>query len=77
MWSCCGAATSKVDQAAAYHLKVQFHTVKSEHPQAVDTALTCLRLFGIDMPGTPDLGAGPGRIRDGLAKPRWRARSRA
>src|ERR1700741_1919776 len=28
---------SKVDQAAAYHLKVLLHIVKAEHPQAVDS----------------------------------------
>jgi predicted ATPase len=39
---------SKVDQAAAYHLKVQFHVMKSENQQAVASALTCLRQFGID-----------------------------
>ena len=44
---------SKVDQAAVYHLKVQLHVVKSENPQAVDSALTCLRLFGIDLPAHP------------------------
>ena len=44
---------SKVDQAAVYHLKVQLHTVKSENAQAVDSALTCLRLFGIDLPAHP------------------------
>ncbi len=44
---------SKVDHAAVYHLKVQLHVVKSENPQAVDSALTCLRLFGIDMPAHP------------------------
>ena len=43
-------AASKVDQAAVYHLKVLLHTVKSERTQAVATALTCLRLFGIDIP---------------------------
>jgi hypothetical protein len=42
---------SKVDQAAAYHLKVLLHTVKSENPQAVASALTCLRLFGLDIAG--------------------------
>src|ERR1700730_16872890 len=47
----CGA--SKVDQAAAYRLKVILHTVKSEKPQAVDSALTCLRRFGIDIPAHP------------------------
>ena len=30
---------SKVDQAAVYHLKIQFHIVKAENPQAVDSAL--------------------------------------
>ena len=44
---------SKVDQAAVYHLKVQLHIVKGEYPQAVDSALTCLRLFGIDIPAHP------------------------
>src|SRR5258707_3207577 len=44
---------SKVDQAAVYHLKIQFHVMKSENPQAVATALTCLRLFGIDLPAPP------------------------
>jgi PAS domain S-box-containing protein len=41
---------SKIDQAAAYHLKVLLHTVKSEYPKAVASGLTCLRLFGIDIP---------------------------
>ena len=30
---------SKVDQAAVYHLKILFHIVKAENPQAVDSAL--------------------------------------
>jgi PAS domain S-box-containing protein len=46
---------SKVDQAAVYQLKVLLHTVKSGNLQAVDSALTCLRLFGIDMPAHPTL----------------------
>jgi PAS domain S-box-containing protein len=46
-------AVSKVDQAAVYRLKVQLHIVKSENPQAVDSALTCLHLFGIDIPAHP------------------------
>src|SRR6267154_1292549 len=46
-------AASKVDQAAVYHLKVLVHTVKSERADAVATALTCLRLFGIDIPAHP------------------------
>jgi predicted ATPase/signal transduction histidine kinase len=44
---------SKVDQAAVYHLKVQLHIVKSEYPQAVESALACLRLLGIDIPAHP------------------------
>ena len=46
-------AASKVDQAAVYRLKILLHTVKSENPQAVDSALACLRLFGIDLPAHP------------------------
>jgi len=46
-------AASKVDQAAVYQVKVLLHTVKSENPQAVASALTCLRLFGIDIPAHP------------------------
>jgi len=46
-------AKSKVDQAAGYHLNVLLHTVKSENAQAVDCALTCLRLLGIDIPARP------------------------
>jgi PAS domain S-box-containing protein len=46
-------ADSKVDKAAVYRLKIELHVVKSENPQAVDSALECLRLFGIDMPAHP------------------------
>ena len=44
---------SKVDQAAVYGLKIQLHIVKSENLQAVDSGLTCLRRFGIDLPAHP------------------------
>src|SRR5260370_10196290 len=44
---------SKVDQAAVYHLKVRLHVRKSENAQAVAGALTCLHLFGIDLPAHP------------------------
>jgi PAS domain S-box-containing protein len=46
-------AGSKVDKAAVYRLKVELHVVKSENLQAVDSALECLRLFGIEMPAHP------------------------
>jgi predicted ATPase len=46
-------AASKVDQATVYCLKIRLQTMKSENQQAVDTALTCLRGFGIDMAAHP------------------------
>jgi PAS domain S-box-containing protein len=46
-------ATSKVDQAAVYTLDVSVRTAKSETKQAVVSALTCLRLFDIDLPVHP------------------------
>jgi PAS domain S-box-containing protein len=46
-------AASRVDQAAVYQMKVRLHTVKGEHPQAVDSALACLGLFGFDIPAHP------------------------
>ncbi len=46
-------AASKVDEAAAYRLKIQLHMMKAENEQAVDSALKCLRAFGIDMPEHP------------------------
>jgi PAS domain S-box-containing protein len=46
-------AASNVDQAAVYHLKVDFHVIKSENQQAVTSALACLRLLGIDLPARP------------------------
>ena len=45
--------TSRIDRAAAYHLKVRLHILKSENRQAIDNALTCLQLFGIDVPAHP------------------------
>jgi predicted ATPase len=45
--------TSKVDEAAVCHLKVRLHEVKGEYPQAVASALACLKLFGIDIPAHP------------------------
>jgi predicted ATPase len=44
---------SKIDLSAVYHLKIELHVVKGEYSQGVDSALTCLRLFGIDIPAHP------------------------
>jgi predicted ATPase/transcriptional regulator with GAF, ATPase, and Fis domain len=46
-------AASKVAFADTSCLKIHLHLLKGELPQAVDSALTCLRLFGIDIPGHP------------------------
>ena len=46
-------AVSKSDKAAAYHLRVEICEVKAEYRRAVDTALECLRLFGIEMQAHP------------------------
>jgi PAS domain S-box-containing protein len=44
---------SRIDKAAAYRVKTQLHSMKSDYPQAVDSALTGLKLFGIDLPAHP------------------------
>ena len=44
---------SSIDKAAAYRLKIDLHVAKSDYPQAVDSALTGLKLFGIDLPAHP------------------------
>ena len=46
-------AASKVDEAAAGHLQVKFHVMRSEIQPAVDAALTCLRRLGIEIPAHP------------------------
>jgi PAS domain S-box-containing protein len=47
-------ARSKVDQAAAFRLKIELHILKAENERSVETALECLQLFGIEMPPHPD-----------------------
>ena len=46
-------AASNVELAAVYEAKVLLHIVKSENSQAVDSALACLKLLGIDIPAHP------------------------
>jgi PAS domain S-box-containing protein len=46
-------AASTVAFADTSCLKIYLHVLRGEHPQAVDSALTCLRLFGIDLPVHP------------------------
>jgi predicted ATPase len=45
--------TSKIDKSAAYRLKISLHVMRSENPKGVESALECLRLFGIEMPAHP------------------------
>jgi PAS domain S-box-containing protein len=44
---------SKTDRASVYRLKIVLHVMKSEYQRAVESALTCLRLFGIEMTAHP------------------------
>jgi predicted ATPase/signal transduction histidine kinase/ActR/RegA family two-component response regulator len=46
-------ATSSVEFADACCLKVNLHVLMGEHPEAIDSALACLRLFDIDLPAHP------------------------
>jgi PAS domain S-box-containing protein len=48
-------AASNVEYADASCLKIQLHLLKGELPQAVDSALPCLRQFGIDLSAHPNL----------------------
>ncbi|HSD21410.1 MAG TPA: AAA family ATPase [Anaeromyxobacter sp.] len=42
-------ARDKVDQAAVYAFLVDLHTTEGDNEKAVDTALRCIALFGIDL----------------------------
>ncbi|MET0413333.1 MAG: GAF domain-containing protein, partial [Polyangiaceae bacterium] len=44
---------SNVDRAAAYRLRVLLHVMRAENRLAIDSALECLRLFGINLPEHP------------------------
>ncbi|MDB6011592.1 MAG: domain S-box-containing protein [Gammaproteobacteria bacterium] len=48
-------AASNVEFADASCLKINLHVLTGEHPQAIDSALACLRLFGIYLPAHPTL----------------------
>jgi PAS domain S-box-containing protein len=45
--------TSDVEFADASCLKINLHVLTGEHPLAIDSALGCLRRFGIDLPAHP------------------------
>ena len=48
-------AASNVEFADASCLKINLHVLTGQHSQAIDSALVCLRLFGIDLPAHPTL----------------------
>ena len=48
-------AASDVEFADASCLKINLHVLTGEHPLAIDSALGCLRRFGIDLPAHPTL----------------------
>ena len=46
-------ARSGTEQAAAYRVKIDIHNIKGEGAQAIETALTCLRILGVEMSPHP------------------------
>jgi predicted ATPase/signal transduction histidine kinase/DNA-binding response OmpR family regulator/GAF domain-containing protein len=46
---------SNVEFADASCVKINLHVLTGEYPLAIDSALACLRLFGIDLPAHPTL----------------------
>jgi PAS domain S-box-containing protein len=48
-------AASDVEFADASCLQINLHVLTGEHALAIDSALECLRLFGIDLPAHPTL----------------------
>ena len=46
-------AASDIEFADASCLKINLHVLTGEHPLAIDSALSCLRRFGIDLPAHP------------------------
>ena len=46
-------ARTPVEKAAVYRIKIDTHNIKGEGGAAIDDALDCLRILGIDMPAHP------------------------
>jgi PAS domain S-box-containing protein len=46
-------SASRIDTASVCRLKIDLHVMRSDYANAVNCALDCLRLFGIDMPSHP------------------------
>lgn len=62
-------ARTRVDSAAAYRIQIQLATAQVDNTRAVDVALACLRMLGVDLPRDPtneDLLAEVGWVREKL-----------
>ena len=46
-------ARTRVDKGAVYRVKIDTHTIKGEDGKAIESALECLRIFGIEMSPHP------------------------
>lgn len=46
-------AATNIDRAAVYRVKIDLHVTRSENRKAVEDALSCLRLFGVEMSPHP------------------------
>src|SRR5580704_10214069 len=49
-------AATRVDEAGLCNLQIQLHIIRAEYQQAIDSAITCLHKFGIDIPAHPTGG---------------------
>ena len=63
-------ARDKVDQAAVYEFLVDLHTTEGDNEKAVDTALRCIALFGIELRPHPTREEVQHGVRRALAEPR-------
>ena len=46
-------ARTRIEKAAVYRVKIDTHNIKGEGGDAIESALACLRMLGIDMPAHP------------------------
>jgi len=49
-------ARTRTEQAAAYRVKIDTHNIKGEGGAAIESALTCLRILGVEMSPHPSSG---------------------
>jgi hypothetical protein len=62
-------ASTKLDKVAAYRVRMQVHTIRSEHDRCIDVGLECLSLLGLELrrnPSEEELSAKLTQLRDVL-----------